>query len=787
MTSYQIRLIFRNFRKNRSSFFINFIGLSSGLAAVLLIYLWVNHELSFDKFHKKGDRIFQVMENTSSEGIISTAGHTQDFLGEVLTKELPEIEQSVVVTPNNFFPAFTLSCDDRYVKGVAKFVSKEFLDIFSYPLLAGNPAQALTDKNGVIISETLAKSLFKTIDNSIGKSIDWQVLDLKRQVNVTGVFKDLPANSTDQFSLLLTFDSFRELIGIQGSELNWDNVAPFNTYVLVKENTDINQLNRKIAGFIQGKSKNAKNRTLFLTRFSDNYLHGNYKNGIVAGGRIEYVELFSILAFFILLIACINFINLSTAKVAGRIKEVGIKKSFGVQRKTIIWQFLGESALMIFLSLSLAILLVQLFLPQFIAITGKQLHLIFDTRLIVSVLSIGLLTTLLAGIYPAVYFSGFSPVLLLKGQINRSFSELRVRKGLVIFQFIISAIFIVSVLVVYKQIEFVQNKNLGFNKENVLYFEIDGKLSENTETFITEIKSIPGVVSASSMLGNIIGETNGLSGKTTWNGKQIVMGNAAVNYDMIELLGIQMKEGRTFSRDFSTDKDKIIYNEAAIEALGITDPVGKIINGKEILGVAKNFHFQSLHELIKPYCFRMEPQSASNIMVKIKNGSEDETIKKIQKLYTMANPGFVFNYRFLDQDFQVQYAAEKKVARLSLFSAVLAIIISCLGLLGLATFTAEKRRREIGIRKVLGSSEFEIVRLLSGEFTRLVIYVILVAMPISYLIAVHWLNNFAYRIQLTWSFFVFGFFCVLSIALLTVSWQSWKAATRNPVEALRYE
>ena len=789
MLKHNFLLIIRNFRRFKSSFFINLLGLSTGLACTLLIYLWVNDELNFDQFHQKGDRIYQVMENKESEGSIRTTGQTLDFLGKVLAQEMPEVELAAVATPPNFFPSFTLSANEHQVKGIGKFVESDFLNIFSYPLILGNGNPVLTNNDDIVISESLAKSLFKTADNCIGKSVEWQIMDLTKLVTIKGVLKDLPDNSSEKFDFLLTFDAFREIMGIKGTDMNWNNSAPFLTYVLVKEKTDLVKLNSKVAGFMKLKSKTDQHRALFLKQYADNYLHGNYKNGIETGGRIEYVNLFSIIAIFILLIASINFMNLSTANASRRILEAGIKKVFGAQRNTLVWQYLGESLLMTIISFLVSLVLVVLFLPGFGEIAGKHLELVFNARLVIACSVIVILTALLAGSYPALYLSGFSPIMLLKKQLGTTFGELWSRKGLVVFQFAVSVLFIVSVLVVYKQIEFVQNKSLGYNKDNVLYFETDGKIAGNVESFLAEVKNISGVESSSSMLGNIIAvqEGGGMPGKVMWKGKEVLLENSAVNYNLIELLGIEIKEGRTFSRQFPTDVNKVIYNEAAIEQFGITDPVGKIIDGQEILGVVKNFHNRSVRELIKPYSFRLEPKAATNILIRIRKGFEKRTVDAIQKLYHSYNPGFVFNYKFLDQDFQAQYVAEKRVSLLSRYFAGLAIIISCLGLFGLASFTIERRSKEIAIRKVSGSGELEIVLLLTGEFAKMVLLSIFIALPISYFLVAYWLESFVYRIDLHWMYFVGAGLIALFTALATVGIQTVRAAKINPARILASE
>jgi putative ABC transport system permease protein len=789
MLRHNLLLICRGFLRFKSTFIINMIGLSTALTSAILICLWVNDELSFDKYHDKVDRVFQVMENRQQEGTIKTSGQTADFLSTTLAEEFPEVEYAAVVTPPNFFPSFTLSAAARPVKGNAKFADKDFFEIFSYKLIQGNSAQVLTNNTDIVISESLAKSLFATSENSIGKSIEWQLMDIKKQVIVSGVFSDVSDNSSEKFDFVLPFNSFRDLMGMQNSEINWDDTAPFFSYVRVREDVDIDQLNHKIGDFLKLKSKTSQHRTLFLKPYADNYLYGQYENGRQTGGRIEYVILFSTIALFVLLIACINFMNLSTAQALRKIKTTGIKRVIGAQKRTLVYQYLGEAFIVTFLSTLLALLMIALLLPQFNEITGKNLELAFSIKMLVALAVLTMVTTLLSGCYPALYLSSFNPARVLKGHFNSSFAELWARKGLVVFQFTLSVIFIVSVLVVYKQIEFIQKKNLGYDKENVIYFEVEGTVSQNSEVFISELRKIPGILNVSGMLGNIVSKSDGggAPGTLEWKGKKITMNNSLVNYGLLELLGMEMKEGRAFSKDFSSDMDKVIYNEAAIEALGIDNPVGKVIGNKEILGVVKNFHFQSLHEPVKPYSFRLDPLSTTTIMVKVQPGTEKQTIEALQRFYTSYNPGFVFNYEFLDKDYQAQYLGEKRVAVLSQYAASLTILISCLGLFGLVAFTTERRGKEIGIRKVLGSSELGIVFLLSNDFTKMVIVSIFIALPMSYFISTHWLDNFAYRIELQWWYFLSAACLTLLISWLAIGAQTIKAAKVNPVTMLRSE
>lgn len=647
----------------------------------------------------------------------------------------------------------------------------------------------LSDKVNIVLSESLAKKLFGTPESCIEKIVEWKMFDLKKEAVVSGVYKDISNNSSEAFDFIMPFDSFKDMIGIQDGAINWDNSAPFLTYIVVREGTDISLFNNKVEKLLKQKSENAQHRTLFIKPYADNYLYGQYENGQEAGGRIEYVILFSIIAVSILLIACINFMNLSTAQALRKFREAGIKKIIGAQRKTLVLQYLTEAFVVTVLSFLLAVLTVNLVLPQFNKVTGKTLELATDVNTFIAFAVLITATTLIAGSYPALYLSGFHPGKVIKGQFNSTVSEFWARKGLVIFQFSLSVTSIVFVLIVYKQIEFIQSKNPGYNRENIIYFEVEGKVSQDPETIISEIKEMPGVSGVSSMLGNIVNKRDGggMPGTVVWNDKRITMNNSAVNYGLIELLGMEMKEGRIFSKDLPSDVNKIIYNEAAIEALGIENPVGKIVDGREILGVVKNFHYQSLHEAIGPYCFRLEPHAASTIMVKIQAGTEQQTLQQLRGIYSSHNPGYVFNYTFLDTDYQEQYVAEKRVAALSQYATGLAILISCLGLFGLVLFTTERRGKEIGIRKVLGSSELSVVMLLSNDFMKLIIISAFVALPVSYFIAIHWLNNFAYKIELEWWYFISAALATFLVAGLTVSIQTLRAAKTNPVTMLRSE
>ncbi|MDX1939264.1 MAG: FtsX-like permease family protein [Saprospiraceae bacterium] len=658
--------------------------------------------------------------------------------------------------------------------------------MFSYNLLQGDENQVLKDENFIVVSEKLAKRLFNTTDNAVGKSI---LLQHNNPVIISGVFQDVPSNSLDQFDFVLPFTRLQEEFS---SLKGWGNTAP-RTFVLLKNGTDIDKLNTKIENFIQTKDKSS-NLNLFLRPFSDRYLYDKYENGVMTGGRIAYVRLFSLIALFILVIACINFMNLSTAKASRRLKEVGIKKTIGASRQSLIIQYLGESLLLTLISLIISVVLVELLLPSFNSITQKQLNFHFEANIIIAILAITLITGLLAGSYPAFYLSGFQPISVLKGELPASIGTLWARKGLVLFQFSLSVILIISVLVVYQQISFIQSKNLGYNKDNIIYFEAEGQAKEKLDAFISEVKNISGVINASSTSHYMMGEQSHTSG-LRWEGKNpsddIPFEIAWINYDMPATLGMEILTGRAFSKDFGADSTKIIFNEAAIETMGIKDPVGKTVNlwgeNKEIIGVVKDFHFASLHEKVKPLFLILAPKQTNNIIVKIATGKEKQVITAFEQLHKSFNPGFPFEYTFLDEEYQSLYLAEKRISILSRYAAGLAILISCLGLFGLAIFEAAKKVKEIGIRKVLGASIPHIILLLSKDFLKLVFIAILLAVPISWYVMNHWLEGFAYRISIQWWVFVLAGAGALLIALLTVSFQAVRAAMANPVESLKTE
>ncbi|MGC1243124.1 MAG: ABC transporter permease, partial [Chryseosolibacter sp.] len=647
MLRHTLLMIIRNFNRFRSTFLINLIGLSTGLACAILIYLWVADELAVDKFHKHRNRIVQVMTNQNRPDEIVTLGYGPGQLPDEMPAEYPEIEYAV--GSSGIGDGLTLSVPDKNITVPGQFAGEEFFNMFSYPLIHGDADQVLADKKSIVLSEDAALALFNTTENIIGKMIKWQVLDYSEEVLVSGVFQNVPSSSSLQFDFLLSWEVSEQLMREDGS-LSWGNHNAI-TYLLLKEKTNLDTFNAKIEDFIKARDPGT-NLTIFAKPYSENYLYGKYENGKLVGGRITYVKLFSAIAVFIVVIACINFMNLATAKASLRMKEVGVKKAMGAPRKTLMMQYLMESLVMAFLSMALALLVVDLFLPQFNVITGKNLALPFDGPLMLALSAITLFTGVLAGAYPALYLSRFNPAIVLKGRFTLQSGGQWARTGLVIFQFTLSIIFIVSVWVIYQQLHYVQTKHLGYNKEHIIYFKLEGNGSPDVETFLDGLKDLPGVVNASAMWGSVAGQTSFTTGSFDWKGKDpdkiIQFEHLGIYYDMIELLDLRMKEGRSFSRNFPSDSSAIILNETAIRVMGLEDPIGERFNlwGNDytIIGVTKDFHFTSLHEEVKPFFFRITPDQVRKVMVRMEAGKETETLATLASFYKKFNPGYSFDY-----------------------------------------------------------------------------------------------------------------------------------------------
>ena len=792
MIKHTFLIALRNLRKNKISFLINSIGLSTGLACVMLIFLWIQDERDVDAFHKNEGNLYQVMGNFKVENKIITMDNTSFLLGETLVNDFPEVISSTVINADFITPKGIFSDENTQQLGQGIFASPNFFQNFSFELLIGEPSSVLANKINVVLSEELATKMFTTPENAIGKTLDWDYKwsdgAKKVTVRVSGVFKDVPDNSTLQFDAVVHSDLLKEA---SRWVADWKS-GYAKIFLLLKEGTDIDNFNGKISKYLSTKVDNREKFTLFIQKFSERYLKGTYEDGVQIGGRIIYIRLFAIIAFLILLIACINFMNLSTAQASKRLKEIGIKKVLGGSQKALILQFIGESFVLAFISLIIAIALVIIVLPYFNQITAKTITLTINPTIIISLIALLFITGFLAGSYPAFYLSKFQPVFVLKGKLLKSFGDAWIRKGLVVFQFTLAIIFIIGVFIVNNQMHFVMQKNLGYERDHIITFPYNGETNK-LETFISELQNITGVQSVSFMNGSIL-DASDSQGGFNWGGnpsdKNIMFQSPRVGYGFTEVMGIELLEGRRFSKKFNDDDTKIILNASAVKLMGLQNPVGTIIDKSnqkmEIIGVVDDFQYGSLHKKLEPLILRFR-DFGSDIVLKLDSTTSTTTLDQIGSLYHTFQPGYSFEFSFLDMEYQQLYEAENKVAALSKAFTLFVILISCLGLLGLTIFNAEQRRKEIGVRKILGASVLGIVKLLSKDFLKLVIIAIVIAIPIGWLLMNEWLQDFAYHIRINWWIFVIAGLAAILIAFATISIQAIKTALSNPINSLRTE
>ncbi|OEK05525.1 hypothetical protein BFP71_09630 [Roseivirga misakiensis] len=791
MFKHNLLISFRSFRRYKSTFLINLFGLATGLASALLIYLWVNDEIKTDKFHEKdSDRHVQVIHTYPTSGTYHTEtdGSTPNPLFERLPKDLPEIEYAFPVKAYQGYKG-VLSFEENKARARYQFIGKGYFNVFPGDFIHGNKHEILSDKGEVAISEKLAISLFDTTDDAVGQLVEFKDEFYEGVYLVTGIFKKTKNNSAD-FDMLFSYELFKN-----PDLMQWYNSGT-QAHLVLKEGVDLAEFNTKLKTYLTTLSENWKD-ILYAQPYSERYLYGKFEIGVPVSGRIIYVRLFSLIAIAILIIACINYMNFSTAQASRKIKEIGVKKAIGAGRKSLVLQYFGESVSMAFLALLVAIGIAFLLLPQFNEITGKVLTFTFSKDVVIAILSITLFTGFVSGIYPALLLSNFNPIVALKGKLKSGGNSIWLRKGLVIFQFVVSVIMIASVIVVYKQVEFIQTTNLGYEKDHIVTFPKEGKLKTDFEPFLSGLRNIPGVVKASQMSGELPGEVYYTQG-FKWEGmgeddKSLRFYNIRGGYDLIDLLDIELKEGRNFSRDFPTDKDAYILNEAAVEMMQLKDPIGQKIgnfnprvSAKEVIGVVGNFHFESMQEKVKPLFFRLT-DSGSKFVVKMAAGTERETIERIEQLYESLNEGYLFEYKFLDDDYQAIYAAEERITVLSKYFAGIAIAISFLGLLALTTFSTQRRFKEIAIRKVLGSTSTAIAQMLSREFILLVFTAIIIALPISYYLTQNWLDGFAYRIELKFIYYIIAGILMMTVAWLTIMTQTAKSSKVNVTESLKDE
>ena len=775
---------------NKAFSVINIFGLTLGMTCSLLIMLWLKDEFKRDKFHANDKRLFRVMENQYYSGDISTFPSSPGILAENIVKDFPEIEMASQMLWEEQ-PLFTVG--DKFDKEKGRFVQKDFLRMFSFKLEKGDAATALARPDAVVITRKLADKYFKGED-PIGKMIK---IDSKENVIVTGVLEQLPELSSLKFDFLMSYDIWFKK---NDWAKEWDNNGP-RCYVMLAANTSVDKVNARIKNYIRTKKKDS-NVELFLQNYGESYLYSNWDNGKQAGGRIEYVRIFSVVAVIILLIACINFMNLATARSLRRAREIGVRKVVGAGKRQLITQFIGESMFVSFLAILLSVLLVALILPSFNTLTEKNLVInLTDPSFLLIILGLTIVTGVVSGSYPALFMSTLKPIVVLKGILKFKPGATYFRKALVVFQFALSIILILGMIVIYRQINYIHNKNLGFAKEDLLYMPLEGGLSKNLWAFKEELLKQPGIKNISSAQSSPL-EVGSSTQGVRWPGKDttklILFSNNPVTYDYVKTMGIQLIAGRDFDPSYSLDTMNYLVNEAAARKIGYKDPVGKELtmwgDKGTIIGLMKDFHHNSLHVPIEPLILRLfkgswvnEGGYWGNVIVRTEKGKSKQAIASMEKVFKQFNPGFPFRYYFTDDEIAKNYKAEHTVSKLSRYFAFLAIFISCLGLFGLVTFTAEQKTKEIGIRKVLGASVTGIVRMLSKDFLKLVLVATVIAFPIAWWAMHKWLNDFEYRVDIGWWVFIVAGVVALLIALLTISFQSVKAALANPVKSLRTE
>jgi putative ABC transport system permease protein len=784
------RIGWRAIKNNKAFSLINILGLALGLTCSLLIFLWVQDERSMDNFHANGDRLYTVFERVYMDGKINAGYNTPGPLAPELKRLIPEIEfASGLAMPDKL----SFEAGEKIIKMEGGFADSDYFKMFSYPLLEGSPLTALSSPVSVAISDKMAKQFFGNASAALGKTIR---CENKKELSVTAVFADCPSNVSQKFDFLINWPTLQEL---NPTIKNWNMNGP-NTVLLLKPGADPMAVRRKIKKFLDGyntEQTDSYRIELDMQLFGDKYLHSNFKNGRNEGGRIEYIRIFSLVAVFILLIACINFMNLTTALSGKRSKEIGIRKVAGALRFSLVRQFLGEALFITSLSVLLSLIGVSLVLPLFNQWTGKQIELPDNNSYFwVGLAALTLVTGLIAGSYPALLLSSFKPIRVLKGTLLFSQTAGMLRKGLVVFQFVLSIVLIVGTLIISKQVNYVQQFNLGYDRQNLLYIPLEGELASKFELFSQLALKTQGIQSISRISTQSPSNIENQIGGVFWEGKDPnatpMFTQAATGYDFVKTMDLQLLEGRDFSRDFPSDSVGYIVNEAALKIINYKNPIGRSLTqwGKKgrIIGVLKDFHYTSLHEPIKPLIIRMAvARNHGSALIRTSPGKTTQALAGLEKIAKTLNPEFSFTYSFSDEEYQHLYKSEQVVNRLSNAFAALAIFISCMGLLGLAMFTAERRNKEISIRKVLGASTAVLFILLSGEFLLLVLLALVIAIPIAWLSMNDWLLNFAYRIHIEW--WIFGLAGAISIliALATVSFQAITAAMVNPIKSLRLE
>lgn len=820
MIGHYMLVALRNAVRQKAFSIINITGLVLGMMCCLFIFLWVQDEKSIDNFHANGKDLFVIYQSVGERGQMNGSYSTpfqllyQDLnqeraattaLGaEDLRQAVPELKRMSNYATGYELPwghPETLQVGDRLHKFNGSRASRDFFNVFSYPLLAGTAEAALHDISSIAISRKVAEIFFKDPQDAIGKSIRYEN---RYDYVVNAVFENVTSQSSLQFDFLLSWDS-------QLKQLDLSSPVML-TVLQLDEHANVNEAEKRLNQFLQSRLDQATDpvTTVGLHPYHDMYLYSSFVNGKPQEGRMKYVRIFTGVAVFILIIACINFMNLATARATRRAKEIGVRKVIGSSRAGLIGQFFGESVMLSCIAMIVSVLLLLLLLPSFNSLTGKQISSpVSDLRFWGSLIALMFVTGLIAGSYPALYLSSLRPVRILKGMLRVTGGSIWLRKGLVSFQFALSIALLIATIVVTSQTRYVQTKNLGYDRDNLIYIQIEGELNPKYALFKERALKMPGVAMVDRStevphaMAFIVDNDNGFKETRTgddainWEGKEknasVGFKPASVGFDFIRIMDLKVAEGRSFSKEYASDSaDAFMVNEEAVRQMGLKDPIGRWVSAWKkkghIIGILKDYHINSFHEAIKPLIIDVkEYEYFGVIMVRLEKGKTREGLASMEQVCKEINPNYPFVYQFADQEYARLYRSELVVTRLTNIFAILGIAISCLGLLGLVTLAADQRTKEIGIRKVLGATVTNIVNLLGKEFLGLVLIAFLIAAPVTGYLMYQWLADFAYRIELSWWIFALAGMMAVFIALLTISVQAIQSALVNPVKSLRAE
>jgi putative ABC transport system permease protein len=781
-----LKIALRNLLKNKGFSFINILGLSVGMASAILILLWIKHEVDYDQFHEKKDRIFEAWNKDTFSGKLQCWNTTPKIFARTVERDFPEIEQATRVSwpRKNLF-----AIGEKRLSVTGNYVDSNFLNMFTFPLLKGDKNTVLKDMYSIVLTEKSAKSLFGDED-PMGKQIR---INDKDNFTVTGILKDLPTSTRFKFDYILPWAYARK----QGDDDDsWGNNSTRN-YVLLKPNATLASLAPKLKFLKRKYDKNEPTNEMFLYPISRWRLYSRFENGKESGGLVDFVKMFAVIAAFILLIACINFMNLSTARSEKRAKEVGIRKVVGANKSSLIGQFLGESILIAFLAGLVALLIVQLSLPAFGKLTDKILFIDYS-NIYFWLLFIGFIifTGVIAGSYPAFYLSAFKPVKVLKGTFLKSNRIVTPRKVLVVLQFTFAIILIICTTIVKEQIQHARNRDTGYDKTNLIFHALTGDLAKNFPMVKNELIS-SGIATAVAKTSAPITQGWSDSWGFSWDGKapddKTDFDRFAAEEDLGKTVGLQFIQGRDFNlKEFPTDSSGMILNESAAKAMAFKDPLGKIVKDGDreyhVVGVIKDFILQSPFQPMKPMVIEGAKAWFNVMHIKLNNKNDIAgSLKRAEAIFKKYNPQYPFEYQFIDEDYDAKFRSEQRTGTLAALFSGLTIFISCLGLFGLAAYMAESRIKEIGVRKVLGATVTSIATLLSKDFVGLVIIAFAAASPVAWWFMHNWLQNYPYRVTIEWWIFAFAALLSILIALITVSYHAIRAATANPVKSLRTE